>query len=902
VAPPNQFVSFGTAFAAAGFSPDPNLSPNNQAFSNAVLAVCSRAGLPFGFEAANVVLAGPTSGASALPAYRTIVAADLPGSFAGFANPSAKIALAAVNGTSTFALRADAAQALDQSIAPTWTGQHTFTDNVFNAISIKGDSAGLSWSNTAGTEVIRITTVKGWTGAGVNVTDAVVGTRGVLNLYAGNSSTATVSVSGPSVGALVAITTTNARGTGNAYIQLIDPTGTKGYFGYTGASDDLDIVNVLAGQVRFWTNNTNRGNIASSGGWTIAAPTSGIALSITGIAAQTLSLGSTATYAGYLELRTNGSNTSYILTDGTAASTNSVILQAGGGSASYGGGLVLYAAGHATHPGDVWIGTASGGGQVRFGAGGIGPGTEFAHFASTGALTINAPTAGTALAASGVDGAYVATFVGPTGSTQRGVEISAGTTSTDISFIVTNQAASAILFEIFGDGHGTLGPSGSLGLSWTTAGAVIVATPSSGNIALSVTGVAGTRAVDIAVNSGQPGLRLHGGGAVGANPTALLYLSDNQPLLRIQDTGASGSILDLLAIDGTAIINSNWNLTATKLSFRVNSIEYIGISTAGVVSQNSISFPTTAVLGDLWYASSTTAISRLAGTTSATKQFLIQTGTGAVSAAPAWGTIATGDLPANGGNPTATVGTAAVNGSATTWMRSDGAPAIDLTMAPTWTGQHAFNATSAAVVIGTSSNTSFLDVRGGTATSVVRIGSIFSWLGSGSTSDTAIGAHNNLYIYTGNSVTQIFAVLGTTAPTLQGYGPTAAALVDMTPDNGTFTMTLTGCTTSPTGIARWSRIGNVVIVRIPSIVGTSNSTSMTMTGIPAVIQSSNGAFLALPSAAMENNTLVGGAPSEFSANPVTNTLTFYVNGSSTGWFNSGTKGVSSPIWVAWTLF
>jgi hypothetical protein len=45
-----------------------------------------------------------------------------------------------------------------------------------------------------------------------------------------------------------------------------------------------------------------------------------------------------------------------------------------------------------------------------------------------------------------------------------------------------------------------------------------------------------------------------------------------------------------------------------------------------------------------------------------------------------------------GANPTATVGLAAVNGAATTFMRSDAAPAIDQAIAPTWTGQHIYNA------------------------------------------------------------------------------------------------------------------------------------------------------------------------------------------------------------------
>lgn len=43
-------------------------------------------------------------------------------------------------------------------------------------------------------------------------------------------------------------------------------------------------------------------------------------------------------------------------------------------------------------------------------------------------------------------------------------------------------------------------------------------------------------------------------------------------------------------------------------------------------------------------------------------------------------------------NPTAKVGLTAVNGGATTMMRSDGAPPIDQGITPTWTGAHKFNA------------------------------------------------------------------------------------------------------------------------------------------------------------------------------------------------------------------
>ena len=68
----------------------------------------------------------------------TLQAADLPGGFSGFANPTASLGLTAVNGSATTAMRSDGAPALDVGIVPTWTGLHTFkiTDAVTNATSV----------------------------------------------------------------------------------------------------------------------------------------------------------------------------------------------------------------------------------------------------------------------------------------------------------------------------------------------------------------------------------------------------------------------------------------------------------------------------------------------------------------------------------------------------------------------------------------------------------------------------------------------------------------------------------------------------------------------------------------------------------------------------------------------
>lgn len=55
-----------------------------------------------------------------------------------FANPSALVGLAPVNGVALTAMRSDAAPALDQGISPTWTGNHIFAPASGNTIFSAG--------------------------------------------------------------------------------------------------------------------------------------------------------------------------------------------------------------------------------------------------------------------------------------------------------------------------------------------------------------------------------------------------------------------------------------------------------------------------------------------------------------------------------------------------------------------------------------------------------------------------------------------------------------------------------------------------------------------------------------------------------------------------------------------
>ena len=84
--------------------------------------------------------------------------------------------------------------------------------------------------------------------------------------------------------------------------------------------------------------------------------------------------------------------------------------------------------------------------------------------------------------------------------------------------------------------------------------------------------------------------------------------------------------------------------------------------TSATAAFNALSPLTTT--GDIIYASAANTASRLAGNTTATKNFLTQTGTGSASQAPAWGTISTSDLPTipvAGGGTGQTTATAGFN-------------------------------------------------------------------------------------------------------------------------------------------------------------------------------------------------------------------------------------------------
>jgi filamentous hemagglutinin len=136
------------------------------------------------------------------------------------------------------------------------------------------------------------------------------------------------------------------------------------------------------------------------------------------------------------------------------------------------------------------------------------------------------------------------------------------------------------------------------------------------------------------------------------------YPTDASGLLRNNGSGT-------LSWDTNTYLTANQSITlsgdvtgsgTTSISTTVGSLKSVSIPTlaTGYLYYNGSAFSWAAAgggftnpmsaLGDIIYGGAAGAATSLAGNTTATKNFLVQTGTGTVSAAPAWGTISSSDV------------------------------------------------------------------------------------------------------------------------------------------------------------------------------------------------------------------------------------------------------------------
>ncbi len=312
-----------------------------------------------------------------------------------FANPTAQIGLTAVNGAATTAMRSDAAPALDVSIAPTWTGAHTWSAlGTFNlGLDASGAAVNINASSNFNTN-INTGTSTGAVTIGNNASTGIT-----LNPGTGG---ATVIGSAAGTGAIGIATGTGAQslnlGTGGVGSKTINIGGTAANTialgnTQTGGSIALGAA-MTTGTITIGGTGAQTGTIGMGTGTgaqtvNLASGTGAKTINMGGTGANTIAIGNTQTggsialgaamTTGTITIGGTGAQTGAITVgSSTAAQTLNLGVGAGAGTTNIGSSASTTVIGSRENEiGRPWVANGDG---VRFG---------------TGRITMNMPTAPT---------------------------------------------------------------------------------------------------------------------------------------------------------------------------------------------------------------------------------------------------------------------------------------------------------------------------------------------------------------------------------------------------------------------------------------------------------------------------------------------------------------------------
>jgi hypothetical protein len=211
---------------------------------------------------------------------------------------------------------------------------------------------------------------------------------------------------------------------------------------------------------------------------------------------------------------------------------------------------------------------------------------------------------------------------------------------------------------------------------------------------------------------------------------------------------AIGSAYRSLVVNGAGT-NVEWNAVALNQSGAVSgSLPAIN----GGTGLNSY------VLGDTVYSSAADTLAKLSGNTTTTKKFLVQTGTGAVSAAPAWDVVNGADV---NGNITGSAGSVANALTAGTYLTSGGT--FDGAAARTFAVDATTTNTASKVVARDASG----DFAAGTITATLT--------GNASTATSVAGGVANQVVYQSGVGTTAFVVAPTASGQVLGWNGSSFA-------------------------------------------------------------------------------------------------------------------------------
>lgn len=410
------------------------------------------------------------------------------------ANPSGLIGLTAANGSATTFDRSDATHALDQSIAPTWTGIHTFSQaqGVANRFVVSGPNTGVGWNllftdttNAVNRAFIGIGTN---TVGGAAITDFAIspGPSGSIVIGTANGGAiatrfgpnGNVTVNAPASG----VTTTENVVAGATYGHVLSGSTSNNIYYNANNGTQIFAAGIGSGNTAFsgtisgteydlGTGGNTAIKIAPAGNVTVNPPSSGPALTVSGVSgAQTLivNAGLNQNAGEFIGANSAGGSFGPVVIAGTNTSDQSFVVQNRAGSANY---LIVRG------DGSTLIGPTANALTVN---------------GSTGGVVVNSPVSGVAFNATGIASQYAGVFAAAgAAGTQKG--LSAVTTTqnaADKIFNVNNSASN--LLDIFGDGHGDLGPN----LNWTVAGNFTIGAPASSHT-LSLNAAAGSEALVI---------------------------------------------------------------------------------------------------------------------------------------------------------------------------------------------------------------------------------------------------------------------------------------------------------------------------------------------------------------------------------------------------------------------
>jgi hypothetical protein len=330
---------------------------------------------------------------------------------------------------------------------------------------------------------------------------------------------------------------------------------------------------------------------------------------------------------------------------------------------------------------------------------------------------------------------------------------------------------------------------------------------------------------------------------------------------------AKGAAYKSLIMDASAT-NVEWNAVALNQSAAVSGA--LG-ATNGGTGQSSYT------LGDTLYSSAANTLAKLAGNTTTTKKFLVQTGTGSVSAVPAWDVVNGADV---NGNITGSAGSVANALTAGTYLTSAG----------TFNGAAARTFAVDATDANTASKVVARDASGNFSA-----GTITATLSGAATSATtatnvAGGAANRIPYNTAAGTTS-FIVAPTVASTFLSWNGSAFAYSAIsTPSSVTFNNGGTGDASGTTFNGSVARTISYNTVGAPSTGGTG------ATGTWGISISGNAATATSATSATTATNLAGGSAGTIPYQSAAGTTVQLAAGTSTYLLQS--NGAAAPSWVA----